>query len=79
MTTRLPQPKIPSPGEIVRPFQAIEDDLISLVQAPFQGFGLPVPPKIVGPVAIVAQIAGQIPAPPQPPGLPNLPKLPGSS
>lgn len=77
MTTRLPKIRFPSPGEIVAPLVSIENSLIGAVQAPFQGFGLPVPPKIVGPAAIVSQIAGQLPGIPQPPELPSLPKLPG--
>ena len=73
---RFPRLRLPSPGDIVTPLVTIENSLISAVQAPFQGFGLPVPPRIVGPFAIVQQIAGQLPAPPQPPELPQLPKLP---
>lgn len=80
MSQRLPQPKLPAPGEIVSPITSIENALLSAVRAPFQMFGLPVPPSISGPIGIIGQLAAQLPAPPQPPALPsipNLPKLPG--
>ncbi len=79
MTTQLPQPRIPSPSEIVAPIVTIENSLIGAVQAPFQGLGIPVPPRIIGPVAIISQILGQLPAAPQLPKLPSLPNLPSLS
>ena len=77
MSTRLPMPKIPAPGDIVNPLVIIETALVGAVQSPFQSLGLPVPPRIVGPAALVQQIARQLPAPPQLPELPQLPKIPG--
>ena len=75
MTTRLPKVRIPSAGELVAPLERVEQSVLSVVPGYAQALGLPVPPNIVGPIAIIRQIAGQIPAPPQIPDLPSLPRL----
>lgn len=71
----IPKPRLPAPSELVSPLVGIENSLMNAVQAPFTAFGLPRPPSIPGPAALVSQVASQIPAPPQPPDLPQ-PRLP---
>ena len=75
MRDRILNPRIPAPGELLNPIVGIENSVISAVQAPFQSFGLPVPPRIQGPVALVNSVVSKVPAPPQLPKLP-LPEMP---
>ena len=71
MRDKIPTPRIPAPGEILNPIVGVEDSLIRAVQAPFISFGLPVPPRIQGPVALVNSVVSQVPAPPQLPRIPT--------
>lgn len=75
MTTRLPKVRIPSAMDLVSPLMRVEQSIISVIPGYAQALGLPVPPNLVGPVQIIAQLAGQLPTPPQPPDLPALPSL----
>ena len=72
---KIPTPRIPAPGELLNPIVGVENSVINAVQAPFLSFGLPVPPRIQGPVALVNQVVSQVPAPPQLPRVP-LPEMP---
>lgn len=76
MVTKLPKIRIPSAMDLVNPLMRVEQSIIGLIPGYAQSLGLPVPPNLVGPVQIIAQIAGQIPTPPQPPDLPSPPDFP---